>query len=1044
MALITEAEWEDVALEVLAEHGWRPASGAQIAAERSAMTDLVLPGRLVEAVRKLNPLVPDAYVRQAVAEILTPASQDALAENERMHSFLVHGYRGVVWTDADGVEHNPTLRLLSTDPGANDWLAVRQVTVRDSERTRRFDVVLYCNGLPVSVIELKQAGQSSADLTKAHAQLATYLAEFPMAFRSCVLTVVSDGVSAKYGTPFTPLHHHAPWNVDDDGRPVDVRHPTDETHALQVTLDGLFNPERFIQLLRLFTAFDGGDNPGKRIAKPHQYFAVSRAVAATIEAVRGDGKAGVVWHTQGSGKSMEMELYTNALASRPELQNPTVIVVTDRTELDGQLFSSFERSHLLPSTPVQVRTREDLRAALTESRSGGIFFTTLQKFGRSTDERDAGLDHPTLSERRNIVVVVDEAHRSHYDDLDGYARHLKDALPYATLIAFTGTPISLVDRNTREVFGDYIDVYDLSRAVADGATVPVVVEPRLVKIGFSDTVTADDLDRAADEVAAGLDDVERARIEASVAVINAIYGAPARLQKLAADIVTHWETRRMRMRPQIDGPGKGMIVCATREICARLYEEIIALRPNWHSDALDGGVLKVVYSGSASDVAPVSRHVRRESANKVIKERLRRPDDPLELVIVKDMMLTGYDSQPLHTLYLDRPLKGALLMQTLARVNRTFRDKDAGLLVAYAPLVENLAAALAEYSPSDQHTKPIGRDVSEAIELARTLVGQIRALVAGYDWQTKLAGPKGWLNAALGLTNWVRSAENPGNQVADGTETLAARFRRLTAQLQRAWSLAAGADNLDDLMAEVRLYAEVRVYMAKFDALEREARGEPVPDDVARLLRQLVADAAGAGDVVDIYEAAQIDKPNFDDLTPAMLARAQQSANPHLAIEALRAAVLAEATKASGRNLVRERAFSDRLAAVMNRYTNQQLTAAEVLAELYAMAREIAAEAKRGEQFHPPLGSDELAAYDAIADNDSAVDLLGQDVLAVIARELIAMMRRDATVDWTIRDDVRAKLRANIKRLLRRYKYPPDQCERAVKLVIEQMEVLGR
>ncbi len=1046
----SEADWEHLALDTLGELGWRPTRGADIApgkppetAERTSWDDLFLPNRVMAAAQRLNPQVPQTYLQQAVTEILTPRSQDAIAENKRMHDYLVHGYRGVTWTDHEGLDHNPTIRLLDFSPERDDWLAVNQVTARDREHRRRFDLVLYCNGIPVAIAELKHGGSATTDLSQAHDQLATYLDEFPMAFRGCLLTVISDGIRATYGTPFTPSNHFSPWNVDDEGNPV-----TTDT-ALEILLHGLFNQERFLQLIRFYTAFAEGENGlEKRIAKPHQYFAVAKAVGRTILAVRSNGKAGVVWHTQGSGKSLEMELYANQIARHRELLNPTIVVITDRNELDGQLYDAFAASTLLPEKPVQIRKRSELRTELSNRASGGIYFTTLQKFGRSAEERQAGLDHPLLTDRNNVIVIVDEAHRSHYDDLDGYARHLHDAVPHATFIAFTGTPVSTVDHNTRQVFGDYIDIYDLSRAVADGATVPVYFEPRLVKVGLAPGVTQEEVDAAADEATSGLDDIERERIEKSVAVINAVYGAPDRLDKLAADIVAHWESRRMRMTPLIDGPGKAMIVCATRQICADLYARIVALRPDWHDDSIEKGRIKVVYSGSAADRPPISDHVRRESQNKTIKYRLKDPDDELEIVIVKDMMLTGYDSPPLHTLYLDRPLKGALLMQTLARVNRTFRGKDAGLLVAYAPLAENLAAALAEYSPTDQATKPVGKDVSEAVELARTLVGQLDDLTAGYPWRTQLDSPRGWIVAATGLTAWLRDPRTPGNILteadrAEGRVGLGDRFRTLAAQLTRAWALAAGADNLRDVELEVRFYEEVRVYMAKFDADERIARGEPVPEEVARLLRRIVDESTVGGQVVDIYGAAQIDRPNFDHLTPDLLSQATSSSRSQLAIEALRNAILAEAGRATGNNLVRQRSFSDRLTGLMTRYTNSQLTAAEVLQELYEMSKEIAAESRRGETFEPPLSNNELALYDAVADNESAMDVLGQDVLADIARELVAIMRRDARTDWDVRDDVRAKLRSDIKRLLRKRKYPPDRSEEAVRLVIEQMEVLA-
>ena len=1035
-----EDDLEVLAEEQLADLGWRPVPGSELNARRFSAADPVLAADFRDALTRLNPQVPSAQLAQAAADILTPASQDVAAENLRMHDLMVHGYRGVTWTEADGTEHTPTVRIIDPEPVNNDWIAARQVAVRDRDHHRRFDIVLYCNGLPVAIIELKNAGDERATVTAAHAQVQTYVREFPMAFRACVLTIVSDGVVARYGNPFTPLNHYAAWNVDDEGHVLPADHP-----ALDSLLDGVANPERFLQLMRNFTSFAAGeDGITKRTAKPHQYFAVTKAVASTIQAVESDGKAGVVWHTQGSGKSLEMEFYSNMLSRHPRMLNPTIVVVTDRTELDGQLFDAFVASTLFPEKPQQIHTREALRRGLSERNTGGILFTTLQKFGRSEAERASGAEHPLLSDRRNIVVIVDEAHRSHYDDLDGYARHLADALPNATLIAFTGTPVSFTDRNTREVFGDYIDIYDLTRAVADGATVPVYYEPRLVTVGFDRGITAEVLDDAADELTKDLDETERDQIERSVAVINSVYGAPERIRTLAADIVEHWEKRRARMRPDIEGPGKGLIVGATRKICADLYAAIIELHPEWHSEAIDEGVIKVVYSGSASDQPPISDHVRRESENKVIKRRLADEDDPLELVIVKDMMLTGYDSPPMHTLYLDRPLKGALLMQTLARVNRTFRGKSAGMLVAYAPLTDNLARALAEYTLTDQRERPMGRDVGEAIELARALVGQIRDLLEPVKWRKRLGTPRGWMDAARMVTAWLRDLRNPGNKVEQGQATLTDRYRHLTTQLGRAWALSAGADNLADIADEVRFYVEVRAWVAKLDAAEREANGRPIPEEVARALLAVVEDATDSREVIDIYEMAQITRPDFSNLTPALLEEAQASTDPQLAIEALRSALLLEAIRVSGRNLVRQQAFSDRVTQLLNKYTNGQLTSAEVLFELYQTAQDVAAEAKRGEQFDPPLALDELAVYDAVASNESALEVLTQPVLGDIARELVALLRRDAKTDWTVRDDVRAAIRAKIKRLLRKYKYPPDQSEGAVKLVIQQMETLSQ
>ncbi|WP_461104943.1 type I restriction endonuclease subunit R [Tessaracoccus terricola] len=1061
--MVSEAEWEEQMLDELSFHGWLPRQGKDVAPGtddgRDSWDDIVLPGRTLAALRKLNPTVPGEYLIQALAEIRAPKSQDPLAENFRLHQILVDGYRGVTYVDSNGVEQNPTIRFISHSVDDNEFLAVNQVTIRSADVVRRFDIVLYVNGLPVVIAELKRAGAEAADIASAHAQLATYLREFPMAFRFVVLTVVSDGIHARYGTPFTPLNHYSPWNVDDDGRPLGRLDPADLVEPgvdpdevwLPVTVEmfdlvpGIFNQERFLQLQRDFVAFDeGADGYAKRIAKPHQYFAVTKAVGSTVDALESNGKAGVVWHTQGSGKSMEMELYAHAVSRQPKLKNPTLVVVTDRTELDSQLFEAFNRSQLLAESPINVTTRRQLREELTNRVTGGIYFTTLQKFGLSAKERESGLDHPLLTDRRNIIVMVDEAHRSHYDDLDGFARHIRDALPNAAFIAFTGTPLSTAERDTQEVFGRVIDTYDLTRAVADGATVPVYFEPRLVAVKLAREVNEDELDAAADEAVTGLDEVERERVEKSVAVINAMYGAPTRLEALAKDIVDHWEKRSAAMLSFIESPGKAFIVGATREICANLYEEIIKFRPEWHDDAVDKGVVKVVYSGSASDKGVVAKHVRREALNKVIQKRLKDAEDPLQIVIVKDMMLTGFDAPPLHTLYLDRPLKGALLMQTLARVNRTFRGKPDGLLVAYAPLVENLSKALAEYTETDQAKKPVGRNIDEAAVLARQLIATLDEVCAGYLWRKQLQGDtRSWVKAAVGLTNYLRSPATPGNQPGEGDTALVDRFRKFANQLARAWALAAGSQTLEDLRPTAKFYEEVRVWMGKFDAQERQAQGRPVPEEIQRLLSSLVATSTETGDVIDIYEAAGMPKPSLSQLGPEFVAKTLQAENPHLAIEALRDLLTEESTKATSRNLVRHRAFSQKLRELMNKYTNQQLTSAEVIAELIELAKEVAAEGNRGAHFTPPLNSDELAFYDAVSANESAVELQGEDILAEIARELVGVMRRDVKTDWTVRDDVKAKLRSSIKRLLVKYKYPPDKQPEAIRLVIDQMESMA-
>ncbi|MEU4364118.1 type I restriction endonuclease subunit R [Promicromonospora sp. NPDC023987] len=1104
----TESEWEHRALEYLGTSlMWERVNGTEIAPgatstkghplyaasgaalpQRESWDEVAIPSRLRAAMGRLNPGVPTRFLDQALLEILRPTSQDAITENKRIHDILTNGYP-LTYIE-DGRERTPSVRLVSDDVSANEYLAVNQVTVRVGDVERRFDVVLYVNGMPVVVIELKNAGDEHATVATAHAQVAGYVRALPLAFRFCVLTLVSDGVDARYGTPFTPLNHFSPWNVDDDGAEVTfgaqvrqvagglgVVEDDQPLSALEVALEGLFNQQRFGQLLHGFVAFSTGDDGlVKRIAKPHQYFAVTKAVGATVQAVGDDGRAGVVWHTQGSGKSMEMELYANQVARHPELLNPTIVVVTDRSELDGQLHQTFESSALLPEVPRRVLRRAELRQELGDRVSGGIYFTTLQKFSLTVDEKRAGHAHPVLSARRNIVLIVDEAHRSHYDDLDGYAWHLKNALPNATLIAFTGTPISERDRDTKAVFGDVIDVYDLTRAVRDGATVPVYFEQRMIRVALDGGIDAETIDATADEVTAGLDDAERDRLQKSVAAINAIYGAPARLEELAQDLVTHWEARRDAMvelvrdtvpaatsatEPPVvlaaGAPGKALVVCSTREICARLYDQIVALRPDWHSPDLAAGRIKVVYSGDTRDQAPISDHVRRDQENATIRQRLKDPTDPLEIVIVKDMMLTGYDSPSLHTLYLDRPMRGALLMQTLARVNRTFRGKDAGLLVGYAPVADNLREALAEYTDDDRREKPVGRTVEDAEKLARELIAQIADLVDPSGWRARLRDLRqksphlAWTDTLLRTLGWLRSPDTPGNRpptgaVPDGGdqgfESRLDQFRRRAAMLNRAWALAGRAAALRDVAEDVRFYEELRICNGKQDARERQATGQPIPEEVLRLLGQLVATSVESDSVVDIYEEAGLATPRLDQLDGSYLERAQKSENQQLAVEALRDLVAQETVRLTDGNIVRRELFSERLQKVMLRYTNTNLTSAEVIVALFELAQDLAKEEGRAAELD--LSVRAVAFYDVLRAAGSVGDVLDDSALREVAEELTRIVNRDTRTDWTVRDDVKAKLFTSVNRLLAKHRYPADLRQDAVVLVLKQMAVVTR
>ncbi|MBK3645123.1 type I restriction endonuclease subunit R, partial [Streptomyces sp. MBT33] len=860
-AKMTESTWEHLALDELGQLAWETKPGKDLApgaGHRRDWDDLILHDELQAAIEKLNPELTSTAVHEATRIATDPASREAYPENKQAHEYLTAGIR-LTYTDEFGAEQTPTVRLVDfTDPDANSYLAVNQVTVRDTDGShRRFDVVLYVNGLPLAVVELKSASDENATLKSAHAQLRTYVSEFPIAFRYNVLCLVSDGITAKYGTAFTPYEHFAPWNVDHEGERVDTNEPGyDGLDALNLALHGLFTQERFLSLTRNFVNFPppkaGEPLSGKRIAKPHQYFAVNKAVDAVVEASRTNGQAGVVWHTQGAGKSEEMVETAALVARHPALNNPTIVVITDRNDLDDQLYDTFLDSEtLLGQKAHQIDTREELRTELSRRNVGGIVFTTLQKFGLSKEERDAGKSHPLLSERRNILVIVDEAHRSHYDGLDGYARHLRDALPYATLLAFTGTPISRAEADTRAVFGEYIDIYDLKRAVDDGATVRVFHEPRVIKVDLPKDVDPNTLDEQANTLTEGMDDAERRRAIQYATTMNTVYGAQSRIAELADDLIAHWEQRRELAKPDIGAPGKAMVVCATREICVRVFDALAERRPGWVSDEVDKGVMKIVFHGDRSDPEHLRKHSLRKSQQKVVQKRAKDPHDELELLIVHSMLLTGYDAPPIHTLYMDRPMQGANLMQALARVNRRFRGKQDGLLVGYAPLTDNLTKALREYSDQDRKDQTLGADIERAVTEVKNEIATIKGLLAGCRWKEWLAdtGRPDSRKRALRLTaDFLRDPKNPGNKVEPPAKPLSVRFKDSAARLDRFYrvcamskEIAERCEDMDDWRRDIAFFSEVRAWMIKLDAAQREANGEPLSAEVQRYLQALAA-----------------------------------------------------------------------------------------------------------------------------------------------------------------------------------------------------------
>lgn len=1097
MSLISEAEWEGAALEVLGELSWLKLEGTQISpsAQGEAHTaeglptyqhlrekhdSLEIPGLLRASIARLNPELnlTNEHIHTVAREVLTARSANAQAENQDAHRYLTQGYKGLELTRQDGSSYYPTIRLISRNPDENTWLAVRQVTLKNSETERRFDIVLYCNGLAVGVIELKRSGDPNADLKGAHNQISLYTREFPTAFRFNVLSIISDGVTARYGTPFTPYAHMAVWNVDEDGQVVDlIRTASDDAEynyqfAQDVLLFGVANQERFLDLLHNYIVFQteadsaGGTRVVKKIAKAHQYFAVSKAVGSTLDAVRGNQQIGVVWHTQGSGKSLEMVFYNNIVMRHPQLGNPTTILITDRTDLDDQLYNTFTSTvDFLPEEPREVNSIAELRSELQGKQQGGIYFTTLQKFRKTKDEADAYLKHPTLSERSNIIIIVDEAHRSHYDSVDGYARHLRDALPGASFIAFTGTPIeSLAGGSTRAVFGDYIDIYDLTRAVQDGATVPVKYESRYIPLELQGQEDIEAINNEAERLTEGLDEAEIRKTEQAILRMTTMYGSPNRLAELAEDLVSHWERRRSAMKPLIGGPGKAMVVAVTRQVCADLYDRIIELRPEWAGDSINTGKVQVLYTGSASDDENIARFVRNNQASQTLQKRLKDPDDELELIIVQGMLLTGFDAPALHTLYLDRPLKGALLMQTLARINRTYRGKEEGLLVGYAPIIDNLRDALGIYAGGDGSGAPNEEDMQTAAEQALNLITQIEYMLQPVTgWKDKLLGagsqapnPRDVMQAVRMVFGYLlqnRQAPEPtiyetasGRKRTVTEKSIYSKFVERSSRLSSLFNLVATQkDNemVSRLLRKkhyVQFFEEVRVSAAKALAEERTSAGKPVPADIQQLLENYTEGLIETGQVRDLYELAGLDRPDLNDLNLDILKEAARKSNEPLAIEALRRALQKTMRDTVGKNQVRRAYYGEKLEKLIAQYNNAQLSFTDIIDQVIAMGQELKDEAHRGEELG--LNYDEMIFYDTLEACDRAELEYSTEALAEIARG-IAKAIQGSHKNWRTRPDQRAKLRTIVKRLLRKYKYPPEGQDEARRRVLEQMEIMA-
>ncbi len=1041
MTTLTEADVEQAALAWLEGLGWRVAHGPDIApgapnGERVDYGQVVLERRLRDALALLNPGLPSEALEDAFRRLTRPEGATLEARNREFHRMLVNGVT-VEYRAGDGRIAGAQARVIDfDDPSANDWMAVNQFTVTENRNTRRPDVVLFVNGLPIGIVELKNPADEDATIWTAWQQLQTYKAELPSLFSMNEALVVSDGTGARIGTLTAGREWFKPWRTITGEALADPR-----MTELEVMLEGVFRPSRYLALVRDFIVFedDGSGALAKKMVGYHQLHAVRVAVTETLRAAElqaagrrvaeeggryesgrkpggdpGDRRIGVVWHTQGSGKSLTMAFYAGAIVREPAMANPTIVVLTDRNDLDDQLFGTFSRCHdLLRQPPTQAESRADLRSKLSVN-VGGVVFTTIQKFF----PEEKGDTHPTLSERRNIVVIADEAHRSQYDFIDGYARHMRDALPNASFVGFTGTPVELQDANTRAVFGDYISIYDIQRAVEDGATVPIYYESRLAKLAL-DEAERPAIDPDFEEATEGEEVERKEKLKTKWAQLEAIVGAEKRVKLVAEDIVAHFEQRLEAL------DGKAMVVCMSRRICIDLYRELARLRPDWrHEDDAQGSV-KVIMTGSASDPLDWQPHVRNKPRREALAKRFRNADDPFRIVLVRDMWLTGFDAPSLHTMYVDKPMRGHGLMQAIARVNRVFRDKPGGLVVDYLGLAQDLREATVNYTESGGkgQTAP---DKEEAVAVMLEKHEVCCALFHGLDW---LKWGSGTPQERLGL---LPAAQEHVLAQENGKDRCLNAVRDLT----QAFALATPHEETLRIRDDVGFFQAVRAQLMK------RAPGEARPEEeVDHAVRQIISRAVASEGVLDIFAAAGLDKPNISVLSDEFLAEVQGMPHRNLAVELLQKLLKGELHIRHRKNVVQARSFTEMLEQTLRRYQNRGVEAAQVIEELIELARHMREANARGERLG--LSEDELAFYDALETNDSAVAVLGDGTLRDIARELVQTVRNSVTIDWTLRENVRAQLRVLVRHILRRHGYPPDKQEKATVTILEQAEVLS-
>lgn len=1024
-------EWfEQIGYEVATEPDVSPDSGNPI---RESYGDVVLKERLMFALEQNNPSLPTDALEEALRQITIPQHPGWFENNHAFHRMVTEGVDVQVRQPDGSFKTEKIFIFNQKDPESNDFLVVNQFTVKQGKSTKRPDIVVFVNGLPIAVFELKNPANEGVGIEEAYNQIQTYKDTIPALFTHNELVVLGD-VNSLVGTATSPLSRYSTWRTLDGNTLAPNSLP-----QLEVLIKGIFDKYRLIDIIHHYILFQtNGTDVFKIFTAYHQYHAVHTAVEATARASsdQGDRRIGVVWHTQGSGKSLTMVFYAARLMQDPRMKNPTIVVITDRNDLDNQLFTTFSccQEHLRCS-PVQAETRSQLRELLNKRTSGGIIFSTIQKFAPEAGESSMSV----LTDRSNVIVMADEAHRSQYGfkanvskkDKDGklsygFAKYLHESLPQASFIGFTGTPIDEVDKNTRAVFGDYIDIYDLNRAVEDGTTVQIFYESRVAQANIPDDIL-NELDDEYEEITEDVEEEVAAAAKAKWTRIEAIVGADEVVNTIAKDLVEHFEARQ---EAQLYEGGKAMFVAMSRRIAVKLYDAVCKLRPHWHSDDLTKGRIKIVMTSSSSDPAEFQKHRTSKSQRDQLAKRMKDVNDELQIVIVRDMWLTGFDAPPMHTLYVAKPMKGHNLMQAIARVNRVFKDKEGGLVVDYIGIAENLKRAIASYTQGTKGRKE-EVDTSQAVQILLDSLNVLSDMLHGLDYAEFFTTEKASVRASIlcQVMDFIFGLENEQQK----------NYCKVVAELSAAYSLCATTPEGLKYAAEVGFHKAVRSQVIKFlnPATPRTRKSK---SELEQEINALVSRSIKSGQVIDLFSSEGMDRPNIGILDEAFLEGMKNLPQKNLSFELLKKLLNGEIKGYRSRNIVKAKKFSEMLESAIRKYHNHAVDTTRVIQELIDLAKRL-----REDQAHRNelgLSDEELAFYDALADNESARSLMSDVTLQQIARELTQAIRANLTVDWAIRSSVQAKMRTTVKKLLKKYKYPPDQTTYAVNVVIEQAKLM--